>query len=92
MLTAVDTDVLAQYCEVFAEVLQATHDIQEQGTLYYTAENGYQQASAAVSVRRNAIKLLSTLGNQLGLSPGSRAGLKVEKPPEVKKGAKYFGS
>ena len=71
VLTEADIGILALYCDTYADYLSYRRQIKA---------NGMQSAgilNAFVREKRNAAQLLDKLGNELGLSPGSRASLAI---------------
>ena len=84
LLTDLDRAVLAGYCQSWSEYVSATLKIQELGTVYKKAD-GTPGLSPYIRIAREAFERWMKAGVLLGLSPSSRAGLKVEKPKPVSK-------
>lgn len=71
VLTAIDTDVLGRYCEVWVQWREATDAIVGQGM---TLDG---RSRAVVKIARDAGAEMTRLETLLGMSPSSRASLSV---------------
>ena len=79
IMTELDMAVLAGYCDAFAQWAEATIKVQETGLVYKKAD-GTPGLNPYLRVAREAYDRMMKAAVLLGLSPSSRAGLKVEKP------------
>lgn len=78
LLSDLDRAVLAGYCQSWSEYVAATLKIQELGTVYKKAD-GTPGLNPYTRIAREAFERWMKAGVLLGLSPSSRASLKVEK-------------
>jgi len=76
LLTIVDGDALATYCQAWAEFRQATEELRKESR-YITLESGYVQSHPAVAQQRSAWATLKTFAALFGLDPSSRSKLSV---------------
>ncbi len=81
LLSILDGDVLALYCQSWAEYRWATEVLQREGRVFFT-RSGYLVQHPLCSIQRAALKSLTTLGEKLGLTPEARARLSVSPPSE----------
>jgi P27 family predicted phage terminase small subunit len=79
LLTGLDRAVLADYCDAYSQWAQSTTKAQEQG-LVFMSKAGVPVLNPYYKISREASDRMKKSGVLLGLSPSSRAGLKVEKP------------
>lgn len=86
ILTALDLAILEAYCNVFARYLKAERRLAEivDGELSVTP-NGYEQQSAWFQVANICIKQMQSLCSEFGLTPATRARLKMisSKPKQL---------
>ena len=80
ILTRVDRDDLAAYCDALAEWKEATEDLAANGSLYVETPQGFLQAHPAVSIRRNAREAVRKFSALYGLNPADRS--KIHAIPE----------
>lgn len=80
LLTCVDGDSFACYCQAWAEFKWATETLTREGRILTAEKTGYQQPHPAVAMQRSAGKALQAFGALFGLSPSARARLQVEPP------------
>lgn len=79
LLTEVDVNALAMYCESWASYLTAVAYVQENGSFFTTAQGYMQTHPMATEVKAQAALLLK-LAAQFGLTPAARARLSVSGP------------
>ena len=79
LMTGLDMAVLAGYCDAFAQWAEATIKVQETG-LVYKKKDGTPGLNPYLRVAKEAYERMMRAAVLIGLSPSSRAGLKVEKP------------
>lgn len=79
ILTELDADVLALYCETWAEYRAATDEIRSGGRVV-KAPSGYPMTSPYVTIRNKALIQLRTLEAELGLTPSARSRLIAAVP------------
>jgi P27 family predicted phage terminase small subunit len=83
LLTVVDGDALASYCQAWAEFQQATETLEREGRYTQNAA-GTTTSHPAVLQQRTAWRALKDIGAQFGLNPAARGRLDVEPPaPEA---------
>ncbi len=82
LLTVVDGDTLAAYCQAWAEFEAATKLLQSEGRTCAGGSGGLKQ-HPAVSMQRTAWKALREFGSLLGLDPSSRCRLETAPPPDA---------
>jgi P27 family predicted phage terminase small subunit len=83
LLTIVDGDVLAAYCQAWAEFKAATETIQRDGRTFST-ETGYLAQHPAVSQQRSAWQAIKAFASLFGLDPSSRSRLHIGGKAEDK--------
>lgn len=81
LLTLVDGDVLAAYCQTWADYLWAVEELKRTGRTY-KAVSGYMGPHPAVAIQRDARASLIKLGASFGMDPASRARFSVAPPEE----------
>lgn len=89
LLTVVDGDVLAAYCEAWAEFRAASKTIAEEGRTF-TTEKGYVGQHPAVAQQRSAWAAVKSFASLFGLDPSSRSRLNVGGDKEDDKPADPF--
>lgn len=82
LLTIVDGDALAAYCQAWAEFEWATTTLEKEGRTSKTS-TGYMQQHPAVSMQRSAFAIIRQFSAMFGLDPSSRSGLTVQPPDDV---------
>lgn len=102
LLTIVDGDVLASYCQAWAEFEAATRTIEEEGRTVMSGGKvigdgpdasvlgGQMQPHPAVAMQRSAWKAIKDFASLFGLDPSSRSRLTVKKGEEKPSGLKAF--
>ena len=87
ILTVVDGDALAAYCQTYARWKAAEQFIQQHGEVYpIRDDNGrvkYMQQFPQVSVSRNLLQLLKSYQQEFGLTPSARTRIEVGRPNEL---------
>lgn len=92
LLSEIDGKALASYCDAVAIIEEARKCIRERGQYYtpfYTDKRtgelvpGEMKTNPAVKDLLKATAMKKAFEIEFGLTPASRAKLKVEKPPEV---------
>ncbi|HQY89613.1 MAG TPA: phage terminase small subunit P27 family, partial [Tepidisphaeraceae bacterium] len=79
----IDTDVLAQYCVVYARWREAEMKVEETGGLVVGMPNGYPGPNPYLSIVDKTLDQLHKIGQQLGLTPASRTRVKkIEQPKQ----------
>jgi P27 family predicted phage terminase small subunit len=72
VLTIVDRDVLADYCQLRSEYLEALDDIREHGR-YQISQNGIEIDRPAFATVKKLPMQLNRLAGELGITPSSRS-------------------
>ena len=78
LLTSVDGESLAAYCQAWSELRSATELLQKEGRVVETAAGG-QKPHPAISMQRTAWMAIRAYAAMFGLDPSSRARLSVPK-------------
>lgn len=76
LITQIDGDTLALYCEAWEEFLDARAEIEREGSTCIS-EKGAAYLHPAVGRKNKAIARLKTIGALFGMSPSDRVGLSV---------------
>lgn len=76
LLTSIDGDALAAYCQAFAEFQLATETLQTESR-FFSTDKGYLAPHPAVSQQRSAWETMKSFAAMFGLNPSSRSRLKV---------------
>ena len=79
LITELDRAVFAGYCDAFSQWAQATAQVNKTG-MVYKKKDGTPGLNPYLRVAREAYDRMMRAAVLLGLSPSSRASLKVEKP------------
>jgi P27 family predicted phage terminase small subunit len=79
VMTALDGDALACYCQAWAELREATMALERDGRTF-TDDKGDVRPHPAFAQQQQALKALRAWGAELGLTPASRQRLAVERP------------
>ena len=92
LMTVLDGNALAAYCQAYAEFKLATETLKREGRVFETG-NGYKVAHPAVAQQTRAFQTMERFGNHFGLSPSSRASLNVPAyvDPQVDELTKFIG-
>ena len=80
LMTELDMAVLAGYCQAYSEWARATVEVPVKGPVWIEAKTGLPRLNPWLRVAREAYDKMMKAAVLLGLSPSSRASLKVEKP------------
>lgn len=83
LLTGLDRAVFAGFCQSYSEWVTATIEVQK--GMVYRRKDGTPGLNPYLRLAREAYERMLKAGAVLGMSPGARAGLKVEKPKELGK-------
>lgn len=81
LMTELDMAVLAGYCQSFSEWAKATEEVKTLG-MVYKRKDGTPGLNPYLRVSRESYDRMLKAAVLLGLSPSSRAGLKVNKKPQ----------
>lgn len=80
LLTQIDREALAALCETTALYRTAVDMIETDGAVWTSAETGYTQQSAWMTVRNQALAKMQSLWTEFGMTPAARTRIQVEKP------------
>ena len=72
ILTALDRAALAAYCGAYALWAEATHAIQEYGTMV-KSPSGYPIQSPYVSIANRQAEIMMRIASEFGFTPASRS-------------------
>jgi len=81
LLTSIDTQAFAVYCESYAELIEAEAELVKGGRTQ-TTKDGFMRKSPWLAIRDEAHKRMMQIGGQFGFSPASRTRIEV-KPKEA---------
>lgn len=79
VLTLVDGDYLACYCDAYSRLLRYTAFLRKNGDTT-TSPKGYVLQAPEVAMRNRAIDDLKKYGSELGIGASSRTKIEVKKP------------
>jgi len=79
LLTELDVDALAMYCEAWAEWRMAMDALAEHGPII-TTPKGYPVQSPYLQIANRAFDKMYKLLAEFGLTPSSRTRVKAERP------------
>jgi P27 family predicted phage terminase small subunit len=88
VLTPLDRDTLALYCDAIAEYAEAQRNIAATGRVVRGA-TGAPMENPWCRIARNAAERARKFGAELGLSPASRTQVKTSGPPQGGKLGRY---
>jgi P27 family predicted phage terminase small subunit len=78
VVCGLDQAILTAYCQAWAELVEATRLLAEQGRTT-TCGTGGLKPHPAVALQRGAVNMLRLLGAQLGLTPEGRLRLHLDQ-------------
>lgn len=90
LMTDLDMAVFAGYCDAYSQWAEATQKVHELGMIERNAD-GIPILSPYLRIAREAYDRMMRAAVLLGLSPSSRASLKVENPKPKSKAEKFMG-
>lgn len=85
LLTRVDADALAMYCETYARWVIASQKLATDGMVVEMATQSggkYIAASPYMAIVNQCLKTMKQLLSEFGMTPASRTRIQVERPPE----------
>lgn len=85
----VDGDMLAAYCEAWAEFVEAEKYIRDHGRVA-VGEKGSEYQHPMVGIKNKAVERMGRLGAQFGWSASARTGLKVDGEKKQDNGKSRF--
>lgn len=88
LLTEIDRMIFAAYCEAYSRWVEATIKVQEMG-MVYKKKDDTPGLNPYIRIAREAFDQMIRAGTQIGLSPSSRATLKVERPKPRSKAEEF---
>jgi P27 family predicted phage terminase small subunit len=81
ILTRIDSDALALYCEAYARWVHANQQLQQFGPLV-KAPSGYPMQSPFLAIANKAFDQLRAMLTEFGMTPSSRTKVHAAKPDE----------
>ena len=82
LLTGLDRDMLAAYCQAHALWVEAVSSIERYGTMV-KSPNGFPMQSPYVAVANKQVDIMVRIAAEFGMTPSSRTRIRVgDKPPE----------
>ena len=76
VFTEMDVDLLALYCEAYADRLDCRSQMSEGKT--HTADSGYQSISPYAAMERQCIKVMMDIMNAFGMGPAYRTRIQID--------------
>lgn len=92
LITNLDVDLLALYCQAYAQFQKATEEMQDQSlsiTKYDKFERPYQVENPLIKIQLKYSEEMRKIASQMGLSISSRLRLILPKPKDDKPKNKY---
>jgi P27 family predicted phage terminase small subunit len=77
LLTAIDRDALAAYCDAYARWVDAKGKVDGAGAILKSADGGYYQ-NPFLSVANKAMEQMLKIGSEFGMTPSSRTRVRAE--------------
>jgi P27 family predicted phage terminase small subunit len=81
LLSSLDRNILAGYCNAFALWQEAQECLSKQGTVYVTTK-GKLEPRPEIAIVKTAGEMMNAFAAELGLTPSSRARMNLPKPNE----------
>ena len=81
VMTDMDVDALAMYCEAFARWRDANEQIKKHGPVVM-AKSGFPVQSPYVAISNKAFDQMKSMLTEFGMTPSSRTRVSTVKPPE----------
>ena len=81
LLTNIDTDALAMYCDTYARWMQATRALAKDGMIVYTP-NGFPVQSPYIGIVNQSLRTMQKFLAEFGMTPASRTRIQVPQEPE----------
>lgn len=81
ILTNIDRAALALYCAAWADYLYASNRVDEEGDVITSIKGGKYQ-NPWVGIKTSAMDRVLRIAAEFGMTPASRARIKVDKPSE----------
>ena len=85
LVTSVDADALAMYCETYARWVQASRKLAMSGMVEKLKTNRggeYLAMSPYVTIINQCMRTMKQLLTEFGMTPANRTRIQIEKPPE----------
>jgi len=89
LMTDLDRMIFAAYCEAYSRWVQAVTQIQAT-SMVYKKPDGTPGLNPYLKIASVAYEQMIKAGTQIGMSPSSRASLKVEKPKAKSKAQQFM--
>jgi P27 family predicted phage terminase small subunit len=89
LLTSIDSQAFAVYCQSYAELIEAESELIAGGKTQ-TTKDGFVRKSPWLSVRDEAHKRMQQIGGQFGFSPSSRTRIEVKPKNDKNDKAQYL--
>ena len=78
IMTNLDIDALAMYCEAYARWVEANDKVRTEGTIVI-AKSGYPMQSPWLSIANKAFDQMKAIMTEFGMTPSSRTRVSVQK-------------
>lgn len=82
ILTEIDTDAIAIYCDAYSRWVEARQALAIEG-YYWTSDKGNKCYHPMVTIMNDAIKQMHTMQTEFGMTPRARNGISVKKDEEL---------
>jgi len=79
VLTRIDGEILAGYCQAYEQVCILTADLEKHGRTYTVGTNGAQSSRPEVAMLNRAWDDIRKFGAELGIGAASRSRIEVRK-------------
>ena len=79
-LTIIDADIFGLYCVAWADIVELTADIEENGRSYEVGTNGALSSRPEVAMLNRAKDDIRRFGAELGIGAAARTKVEVKKP------------
>lgn len=91
VLTVMDLDALAMYCDAYARWVEANEKIRVTGTVVKAPTSGYPMQSPYLSVANKAFEQMRAILTEFGMTPSSRTRVKTVSKAKDDPLDKYLG-
>jgi len=89
LITKVDRAALAAYCTAYKDYVDAEHALKKEGVVIISEKGGAYQ-NPWMPIKKRSMDQMVKFGAEFGLTPSSRARLRVETPTEEDEMANFL--
>jgi P27 family predicted phage terminase small subunit len=83
LFTDLDTDLLAMYCEAYAEWRDAMDQLEKYGKIVKSPKSGYPVPNPYVAIRNTSESTMRSIASEFGMGPASRTRIHVKPKPNA---------